>query len=180
MTAEVTADTAMAPEKPIPWWLVLIEGIFAIIIGILLLSKPGMTTAILVQVLGIYWFIAGILNIVSIFIDHRAWGWKLIIGILGIIAGLIIIQHPLWSTALVTTTLIIVLGIEGIIIGGVNIVRAFRGAGLGVGILGALSIIFGIILLANSLLAATTLPVVLGIFAIVGGILAIIMAFRMK
>ncbi len=180
MTAEVTAETAMAPEKQIPWWLVLIEGIFAIIIGILLLSKPGMTTAILVQVLGIYWFIAGILNIVGIFIDHTAWGWKLIIGILGIIAGIIIIQHPLWSTVLVTTTLIIVLGIEGIIIGAVNIVRAFRGAGWGVGILGALSIIFGIILLANSLLAATTLPVVLGIFAIVGGILAIIMAFRMR
>ena len=180
MTAEVTADTAMAPEKSVPWWLVLLEGIFAVIIGILLLSKPGMTTLVLVQVLGIYWFIAGILSIVSIFIDHSAWGWKLIIGILGIIAGLLIIRHPLWSTLLVPTTIIIVLGIEGLIIGGVNIVRAFRGGGWGVGILGALSVLFGIMLLANPRIAALTLPFVLGIFAIVGGILAVIMAFRMR
>jgi len=180
MTAEVSADTAVAPEKSIPWWLVLLEGIFAVIIGLLLLSKPGMTTAVLVQVIGIYWFIAGILNIVSIFIDHTAWGWKLFIGILGIVAGLLIIQHPLWSTVLVPTTLIIVLGIEGLIIGAINIVRAFRGGGLGVGILGALSIIFGIILLMNPVIGAAALPWVLGIFAIVGGIVAVISAFRMR
>ena len=180
MTAEISADTAVAPERNIPWWLVLLEGIFAIIIGILLLSKPGMTTAVLVQVIGIYWFIAGILNIVSIFIDHTAWGWKLFIGILGIIAGLLIIQHPLWSTVLIPTTLIIVLGIEGLIIGAINIVRAFRGGGLGMGVLGALSIIFGIILLMNPVIGAAALPWVLGIFAIVGGIVAIIGAFRMR
>ena len=180
MTAEVSAETAVAPEKDVPWWLVLLEGIFAIIIGIMLLSKPGMTTTVLVQVLGIYWFIAGILSIVGIFVDHTAWGWKLFVGILGIIAGLLIIRHPLWSAVLVPTTLIIVLGIEGLIIGGINIVRAFRGAGWGVGILGALSIIFGIVLLANPVLGAAALPWVLGIFGIVGGIVAIIAAFRMR
>jgi len=180
MTTEVSAETAVAAESAVPWWLVLLEGIFAIIIGILLLTNTAITTAILIQVLGIYWFIAGILNIVGIFIDHTAWGWKLFIGILGIIAGILVIQHPLWSTALVTATVVIILGIEGIIIGVVNIVRAFRGAGLGVGVLGALSIVFGVILLANTLIAATTLPIVLGIFGIVGGILAIIMAFRMR
>lgn len=180
MTTEATAGSATGPEVAVPWWLVLLEGIFAVIIGILLLTQPGMTTAILIQVLGIYWFIAGILSIVGIFIDSSAWGWKLIVGILGIIAGLLIIRHPLWSTLLVPTTIVIILGIEGIIIGGVNIVRAFRGAGWGVGILGVLSIIFGIILVANPALAALSLPFVLGIFGIVGGILAVIMAFRMR
>lgn len=177
---EISAETAMAPEQMVPWWLVLLEGIFAVIIGILLLTDTAITTAILIQVLGIYWFISGIFNIVGIFIDHSAWGWKLIVGILGIIAGILVIQHPLWSTALVTATVVIILGIEGLIIGAINIVRAFRGAGWGVGILGALSIVFGIILLANTMLAAATLPLVLGIFGIVGGILAIIMAFRMR
>lgn len=180
MTAEVSGETALAAEPTVPWWLVLIEGIFAILIGILLLTNTAVTTAILIQVVGIYWFISGILGIVSIFIDSTAWGWKLIVGILGIIAGILVIQHPLWSTALVTATVVIILGIEGLIIGGINIVRAFRGAGWGVGILGALSIVFGIILLANTLIAAATLPIVLGIFSIAGGILAIIMAFRIR
>ena len=174
------AAAPFSEEKSVPWWLVLIEGVAAVIIGLLLLAKPGMTTAILVQILGIYWFIAGILSIVGIFIDSSAWGWKLIIGILGIAAGILIIRHPLWSTILVPTTLIIVLGIEGIIIGAVNIVRAFKGAGWGAGILGALSIIFGILLVANPKMGALALPFVLGIFAIVGGIMAVVAAFRMK
>lgn len=167
-------------EKSVPWWLVLIEGIAAVIIGLLLLAKPGMTTAILVQIVGIYWFIAGILSIVGIFVDSSAWGWKLIVGILGIAAGILIIRHPLWSAVLVPVTLIIVLGIQGLIIGVVSIIRAFKGAGWGAGILGALSIIFGILLLANPLLGAISLPFVLGIFGIVGGIMAVVAAFRMR
>ncbi len=167
-------------EKVVPWWLILIEGIAAFVVGMLLLAKPGMTTAILVQIVGIYWFIAGILSIVSIFIDSSAWGWKLIVGLLGIAAGLLIIRHPLWSAVLVPTTLIIVLGIEGVIIGAVNIFRAFKGAGWGAGILGALSIIFGILLIANPGMGAIALPFVLGIFAIVGGIMAVVAAFRMR
>jgi uncharacterized membrane protein HdeD (DUF308 family) len=174
------AAAPFSEEKTVPWWLVLIEGVAAVIIGLMLLAKPGMTTAILVQILGIYWFIAGILSIVGIFIDSSAWGWKLIIGILGIAAGIVIIRHPLWSTILVPTTLIIVLGIQGLLIGVVNIVRAFKGAGWGAGILGALSIIFGLLLITNPAMGALALPFVLGIFAIVGGIMAVVAAFRMK
>ncbi len=176
--AEATAP--FSEEKVVPWWLVLIEGVAAVIIGLMLLAKPGMTTAILVQILGIYWFIAGILSIVGIFIDSSAWGWKLIIGILGIAAGIVIIRHPLWATILVPWTLIIILGLQGIIIGIVNIVRAFKGAGWGAGILGALSILFGILMLTHRFAATLALPLVLGIFAVVGGIMAVVAAFRMK
>ena len=63
---------------------------------------------------------------------------------------------------------------------GIRHVAEARSDGYTVGILGALSIVFGIILLANTWIAAATLPVVLGIFGIVGGILAIIMAFRLR
>ncbi len=34
----------------IPWWLVLIEGIALIIIGVLLLSYPGRTLLIIIQI----------------------------------------------------------------------------------------------------------------------------------
>lgn len=177
----MTTDTLMETDVPmIPWWLVLLEGIAAIIIGALLLTSPGATILILVQFLGIYWFVSGIFKIISIFIDGSMWGWKLFAGILGIIAGIIIIQHPLWSTLLVPTTLVIIIGIDGIIIGVVSLIQAFRGGGWGVGVLGILSIIFGIILIANPIIGAATLPWVLGIFAIVGGIFAIIMAFRLR
>ncbi|MDX1437629.1 MAG: DUF308 domain-containing protein [Anaerolineales bacterium] len=173
-----TAEATASPGTP--WWLVLLEGIVAIVVGLLLLSSPAMTTAVLVQVLGIYWFIAGIFQIVSIFIDSTGWGWKLFAGIVGIIAGLYIINHPLLSTVLVPATVVLLLGIGGLVIGVINLIRAFQGEGWGIGLLGVISIILGIVLLSNQFIATLSLPLTLGILAVIGGIVAVIQAFRLR
>jgi uncharacterized membrane protein HdeD (DUF308 family) len=76
--------------------------------------------------------------------------------------------------------LVFVLGIQGIIIGVIGLIQAFQGGGWGAGILGALSILFGLVLMANPLIGAATLPFILGIVGLVGGVIAIIQAFRMK
>jgi predicted flap endonuclease-1-like 5' DNA nuclease len=76
--------------------------------------------------------------------------------------------------------LIIVLGVEGLIIGVINLIQAFRGGGWGIGVLGALSILFGLILLGNPFLAALGLPIILGIMGIVFGVIAIFGAFRFR
>lgn len=163
-----------------PWWLVLINGIAALIIGIFLITSPGATTVVLVQFLGIYWLVSGIFQIIAIFIDQTAWGWKLFAGILGILAGIMVLNHPLWSTVLVPSVLIIILGVQGVIFGILGLIQAFQGAGWGAGIMGAVSILFGVVLLFNPLLGAAALPWVLGIFGIVGGIAGIIAAFKLK
>lgn len=176
MTAEAMERGRAGP----PWWLVLIEGIALVVLGVLWFASPGMTTLVAVTFLGAYWLVAGIFEIIGIFMDRSMWGWKLFIGILGIIAGIVVMRHPLWSSAIVGATLVIILGIQGLIIGGVRIYQAFKGAGWGAGILGAVSILFGILLLANVWIAAFSLPWVLGAFALIGGIAAIVMAFRLK
>ena len=176
----MTATTMENTNRQVPWWVVLLQGIFAIILGILFLTAPGMSLVITIQFLGIYWFISGIFSIVSIFIDRTSWGWKLFSGVLGIIAGVLILQHPLWSTILLPTTLVFVLGIQGIIIGVIALIQAFQGGGWGAGILGALSILFGLVLMANPLVGAAMLPWILGGVGLVGGVIAIIQAFRMK
>jgi uncharacterized membrane protein HdeD (DUF308 family)/predicted flap endonuclease-1-like 5' DNA nuclease len=178
----MTTETVTTQSEPssVPWWLILIEGIAAIIVGILLLANPGSTLAVLVRLLGIYFFVTGILSIISIFIDSTAWGWKLFAGIIGILAGFTIIEHPLWSTLLVPTTFVLVIAIFAIIIGLVNLVHAFQGAGWGKGILGVLSILLGVVLLARPILATISLPLVLGVLGIVGGVLALVNAFRLK
>jgi len=176
----MTATTLQKQAASIPWWVVLIEGIAAIILGILLLINPGSTTVLIIQFLGIYWFIDGIMSIVRIFIDKTAWGWKLFSGIIGILAGIAIIQYPLWATLLVPTVMVWLFGFFGIIIGVIGLIQAFQGAGWGAGILGVLSILFGILLLANPLVGAVTLPFIFGFLGIVGGIAALAMAFRLK
>jgi uncharacterized membrane protein HdeD (DUF308 family) len=173
-------QTAVVEEQLVPWWVVLIEGIAAIIIGVLLLINPAITTVVLVQFLGIYWLIVGIIDIVRIFMDSSMWGWKLFSGLIGILAGIAIIQYPLWSTLLVPTVLVWVFGFFGIIIGVIGLIQAFQGAGWGAGILGVLSILFGLLLIFNAFGAALTLPFIFGILAIVGGLAALVMAFQMR
>lgn len=176
----MTSNAMARSERIMPWWVVLLEGIFALIIGIMLVANPLGTTVFLIQVLGWYWLISGIFSLVSLFIDRTAWGWKLFSGILGILAGIVIINHPIWSAVLIPTTLVWMMGFFGIIIGVIALIQAFQGGGWGPGILGVLSIIFGILLILNPIASAIALPWVVGIFAIVGGIAAIIMSFRLK
>jgi uncharacterized membrane protein HdeD (DUF308 family)/predicted flap endonuclease-1-like 5' DNA nuclease len=168
-------------ETPVtPWWLILIEGVALILVGLLLLSQTGMTSIILVQVLGVYWLLMGIVRIVSIFIDSAQWGWKLFAGVLAIIAGVIVVRHPVWSTVLVANTVIIILGLTGIIIGAISLFQAFRGAGWGTGILGVFGILLGIVLLANVWILSFSLPLTIGVLSIIGGILSIYNAFRAR
>ena len=172
---------AERPESiSVPWWLVLLEGIAAVIIGLFLLTSPGITLLFLVQVTGFFWLIGGILRIVSIFVNSSSWGWKLLGGILGILAGIVVLQHPVWSTLLVPAIYVIILGIQGIISGSTTLLLAFQGGGWGVGILGVLSIVLGIVLLLNPLfIGVAVLPFVLGAFSLIGGIVAIVGAFML-
>ena len=176
----MTTDALSAEYKGIPWWLILLQGIALVIVGILLLTSPGATLLILVQFLGIWWLVQGLSQIISIFIDSSLWGWKLFAGILGIVAGIVMLQHPLWSAILVPAIAIIILGIQALIFGVVELIQAFQGGGWGIGLLGALTIIFGIVLLANPLIGVAVLPFVLGGFGLVGGIVAVVAAFTLR
>lgn len=168
--------------KQSPWWLILMGGILNIIVGVLLLTVPVKTVALLVFALGIYWLITGIFILVGMFVDHTAWGWKLFMGVLSILAGIVIIRYPLISTLVVPALLILLLGIQGLIVGIISLVMAFKGGGWGAGILGAVSIIFGIILILNWNEPAwvVTLVWVAGIFALVAGVLQIFQGFRQR
>src|SRR5215207_565561 len=178
--ATMTAFAQRTEEASLPWWLVLLEGIAAAIIGLFLLTAPGATLFVLIQVLGIFWLVGGLFRIVSIFLDTSLWGWKLIAGALGIVAGIVVLQHPLWGSVLVPAIYVVILGIQGLVLGVVNLVMAFRGEGWGIGILGALSIVFGLVLLFNVWIGVAILPYVLGAVGIVGGGAAIAIAFAMR
>jgi uncharacterized membrane protein HdeD (DUF308 family) len=175
-----TETVSRANVRIVPWWLVLLEGIAAILLGIMFFAAPGATALLLVQIVGWYWLISGIFSIVSIFIDHRLWGWKLLSGVLGVLAGFLIIQHPLWSVILVPAAFLTALAIGGIIIGVSKLIQAFSGAGWGTGFLGILSVLFGALILAQPILGAVAFLVIFPILAIVGGIVAIIAATQMR
>jgi uncharacterized membrane protein HdeD (DUF308 family) len=167
-------------ETSFPWWLVLLEGIFAAIFGLFLLIAPEGTLLFLVQVLGFYLFIEGILRIVSIFVDSSLWGLKLGIGILGIVAGIVVLDNPLLSAIQIPTFITYVVAFLAIFQGIGGLIQAFQGGGWGAGIVSILVMIAGLILLFNPLIGVVALPFVLGGFMLVGGIGAIVASFRLR
>jgi uncharacterized membrane protein HdeD (DUF308 family) len=182
----MTEATTTSPDNEIgviplyPWWIILVLGIAALILGMAFLAWPYLTLIMVVTFVGAYWFVSGIFSLISLIIDRSNLGWKLLIGILGVIAGLVILMYPLFSTLLVPAMLVIFIGIWGLVIGVVHIAQAFGTKDWGSGLLGLLAIIFGILILANPFITVALLPFIFGGFGIVGGIIAIIMSFQFR
>ena len=176
------ADIAVpvAARTGFPWWVTLIQGIAAVIIGALLMFQTVTTTVVLVLFIGWWWLISGVFEIGSLFVDRTAWGWRLFTGLLSIVAGGYIIASPLLGSVIVVGVATLLLGINGMIIGAVDIVKAFQGAGWGKGLLGVLSLVIGAYIAFNFEKFLLVLPWVWGIFVAAFGIAAIVMSFQIK
>ena len=170
----VTAMSSM------PWWLVLVWGILAFLIGIMLAGSPIVTSFYLILFMGAYWFVGGIFTLVSLLSDRTNMGWKIFLGIISILGGAAIMIYPIYSSLLVLTMMVIVVGFLGLLIGATKLFEAVKFHDAGAGILGILSIIFGIIILIYPYAAAYSLPLILGCVVIIAGLCAIILSFQIK
>ena len=83
MSTAVSHTPDASARQPSMWWLFLLQGIMAIILGLMFLTAPGATLVALAAFLGFYWLITGILALVRMFV-HRSvpWIWSLIVGIM--------------------------------------------------------------------------------------------------
>ena len=150
----MTATSATSVQaKQRPWWLLLVMGIAAFVIGAILLWAPAKTKAdtyqLLIAFLGIYWLISGIADIISMFTDHAGWGWELFMGIVSIIAGGYILMYPVAAGRGATQDHGSDAGLLGLMQGIILLFMAFKGGGWGAGIMGVVAIIFGIILMGE-------------------------------
>jgi uncharacterized membrane protein HdeD (DUF308 family) len=177
-----TSDAMTFETHRAPWWLGVMGGAFNILLGFLLLTVPVKTVLALVLALGYYWIFTGALTLVTMFVDRTAWGWKLISGVLSILAGIFVLRYPLIGAATIPALVILFLGIQGMIVGVVAILMAFRGGGWLSAIMGVLSLIFGAILMANFANLATIASLVwmVAIISLVGGVIQIIQSFRQR
>jgi uncharacterized membrane protein HdeD (DUF308 family) len=179
-----TASQVQTNQRP--WWLTLITGFAAVIVGAILLWAPAKTKVdtyqVLVAMLGIYWLVVGIFDIVAIFIDHSMWGWKLFIGIVSILAGAAILAYPVAAAVQLPKIFALVLGIWGMMYGIILLIMAFQGGGWGAGIMGALGIVFGIALMINYYVLGMGLAMIwsAAVLGVIGGIAMIFQAFRQK
>jgi uncharacterized membrane protein HdeD (DUF308 family) len=186
MTAAAAPSAVAVPSRQRPWWLTLILGISATIIGAVMLWGSTVTRAqtylFLVTMLGIYWLIWGVMELVWMFMDHSAWGWKLFMGIISILAGGSILMYPLAAAVALPQIFVLVLGIWALMEGIMLLFLAFRGGGWGAGILAVISIVLGLLLLGDYGHIGTGLAMLwaASIWAFIGGIVLIFQAFRSR
>ena len=93
------------------WWVPMLTGIFAIIIGIWCLCSPTTSLPVLAYVFTALITVAGIANICLAVTARKAlptWGWPLAMGILEIICGIWMFTLP---QSVLTVTFIYVIGI---------------------------------------------------------------------
>jgi uncharacterized membrane protein HdeD (DUF308 family) len=163
------------------WWVFLLEGIAAIIFGVLLITNPASTLVALVIFLGFYWLFVGVLELVRVFVDSSvSWYWSALIGVLGIVAGIIVLRHPLFAAVVLPTAIVVWLGVLGLVIGVFAMIGGFTGGGVGSFIFGLINFIIGLILLGSPMMAAVAVPLVFGILLLVQGVILIIWAFRVR
>lgn len=99
-----------------------ILGILSVIVGFALLRSPFQSVEVMIFVLGVFWVAQGIVTFIGAFRQREGRGWALFLGILGVIAGIIVLVYPITSAL----TLAVFGGVWLIILGVMQIIAAFR------------------------------------------------------
>ena len=166
------------------WWLVALRGLLSVIFGILAWIWPGPTVLALVLLWGAFAIADGVIALITAFRvrDSGRPLWPLIlIGVAGVIAGLAAVAWP-GVTALV---LLMFIAAWAIVIGVLQIVTAIRirkeihNEWL-LGLAGALSIVFGVLMVAAPGAGALAMIWVIGAYAVFFGALLIAAGFRLR
>jgi uncharacterized membrane protein HdeD (DUF308 family) len=166
------------------WWLAALRGTLAVIFGVAAFVWPGITFEVLVLLFGAYAFVDGVLIFAFGLLaagEHERW-WPLVLGgIIGIAVGVVTFMQP----AAMALALVYVIGAWAIVTGLLEIVAAIRlrdviSTEWLLGISGVLSIIFGVLVLAQPGTGALALVYLFGFYAILGGISQIVLGFRLR
>jgi uncharacterized membrane protein HdeD (DUF308 family) len=167
------------------WWLFALRGAFAILFGLLALIWPAITLLALVILWGAYTLVDGVTEL-YLAITHREWPSTDrvihgVLGLLGVAAGVVALFWP-GITALV---LLVVIAVWAIFGGLLEIAAAFRlrkeiDNEWFLGLSGLLSVVLGVILLATPGSGALALVVTIGVFAILWGIVLVLLSLRLR
>ena len=165
------------------WSIFVFRGFLAIAFGLLAILWPGLTIGVLIILFGVYVLFEGVLALSAAFRHRdRKWWWVLLLeGIAGIIVGLFAFIWP-GVTAVVLLVFIAVWAIlTGIleIAAAVQLRKQLKGE-WALGLTGVLSILIGFILVANPGAGAVALVWLIGIYAIIFGILLTVLGFKAK
>jgi uncharacterized membrane protein HdeD (DUF308 family) len=161
------------------WWVLLIRGILAVLFGIMAFALPGLTLVTLVLLYGVYALADG-LTALWVGGRARAW-WFVLLGVLGVIVGICTFFYP----GITAVALLYLIAAWAIVRGIFEIITAIQLRKeisnewmLIIG--GIISIIFGVVLVANPAAGALAMVWLIGAYALIFGVMMIVLAFRLR
>ena len=180
----MTQPQAALPVETGHWWALALRGALAILFGLAALLRPGIALGALILLIGAYFLVDGAFAIVGVFRGTRSGTprWLLLLeGVVGILAGIIAFVNP-GITAIVLLYLVaawaVITGIAEIVTA-IRLRQEIQGEwALIVG--GILSVLFGVILAVLPGVGILSLIWLIGIYALVFGVLMLIAAFRVR
>jgi uncharacterized membrane protein HdeD (DUF308 family) len=166
------------------WWALLLRGISALLFGLLALVWPGITLEVLILFFGAYALVDGVLTGAAALANRKhdsTWWLFLLAGLIGIAAGVLTFLLP----AVTELVLVYLIAARALIVGLIEIVYAFalrreiQNEWFYI-LNGVLSLVFGVLLFIAPGEGALALVTLIGVFALIGGGLLLVVSIRMR
>jgi uncharacterized membrane protein HdeD (DUF308 family) len=166
------------------WWTFALRGVVAILFGVLAFVQPGITLEALVLLFAFWALLDGILALVSAVGAAEAsepWWPLVLIGLLGVAAGVLTFRWP----GITALALLLVVAYWSMFRGILEIVAAVRLRNLIPGewwlaAAGIASIAFGVLLIIYPAAGLLTLVWLVGIYAVIFGIVSLMLGLRLR
>lgn len=165
------------------WWMFLLGGILYVLFGILALARPADALLALAVVFAAFLLVDGAFSVVRALAAKGADGrwWVLFAGLISVAVGLYALGGPVNTVLL----FVYVIAFQAILFGvaifmfGASIRRAIRGEWV-LYLTGALSVLFGLLLVWSPVAGGLGVSVVVGAWALVTGILRALFALHVR
>jgi len=161
----------------------LFRGLAAIVFGVLTLVWPGLSLTVLVLLFGIFAVINGVSAMVVALRNREEshWGVLLFEGILGVLAGAVALVWP----GITALAFLFLIASWAILTGILELVAPLSfpmsfGRGLLSVLSGIVSIVFGILIAARPASGLLTVAWLIGIYAIIVGIMQVVVYFEAR
>jgi uncharacterized membrane protein HdeD (DUF308 family) len=165
------------------WWVFLVGGIASVIFGVLAFVNPGIALLVLAMFFAASVLVDGVFSAVGAVQNREKDGWwiMLLIGILGLLVG----GFALFNPPVSIMAFILLVAIQAIALGVFLVMLGYkvRKATTREWILyltGALSVLFGLLVVLNPGAGGLSIVYLIASWAIVIGVLKVFFAFRIK
>ena len=163
------------------WSTVLFVGLVTIVLGIVVLVWPQETLVVLTVLFGIQLLLFGLFRLIHAFSDEGSGRGLLgFVGVLGMIAGVIVLRHPFESVAVLAT----ILGVVWIVSGAIDVIGALADSTIGHRVLqgfsGLLSLAAGIIIVAWPTPTITVIAWIGGLYLVIFGLFIVASSWSLR